>query len=346
MDILRFENQEYFILFAILPVLLMVFVAALYIRKKRIKKLGNLQLLDRLMPMRSKARPLLRFALFLLAFSSLIMAAVNPQIGFKTEETKSKGIDIVIALDVSRSMLAEDIRPNRMDRAKMAVSRLIDRLDNDRVSLVLFAGSAVTQVPMTSDHDAVKMILRTVNTNSVQVQGTAIGRALERSIASFSGQDERSRVIILVSDGENHQDDPIPVANRAAEQGIIIHTVGTGTSQGAPIPVYRGGQLSGFIRDHEGNTVISRFDEPMLRSIAQAAGGVFRSGTGPDLGLNSILEEIRKMEQQEYETTRFSEYESRFHYFIALALIFFVLELIIFERKNKWLNKIKLFDVT
>ncbi len=346
MDILRFENQEYFILFTILPILLLVFIFALYIRKKRIQKLGNWQVLERMMPMRSSARPWLRFTLFLLAFTSLIMAAVNPQIGFKTEEAKSKGIDIVLALDVSRSMLAEDIRPNRMDRAKMAVSRLIDRLDNDRVSLVVFAGSAVTQVPMTSDHDAAKMILRTVNTNTVQVQGTAIGRALERSIASFSGQDERSRVIILVSDGENHQDDPIPGARRAAEQGIIIHTVGIGTPQGAPIPVYRSGQLSGFLRDHEGNTVVSRFDEPMLISIAHTAGGIFQTGTGPDLGLNKILDEIRKMEQQEYETIRFSEYESRFHYFIALALIFFVLELIIFERKNKWLNKIKLFDVT
>ena len=346
MDILRFENQEYFVLFAILPFLLLIFATALYIRKKRIKKLGSWNVVGRMMPMRSFTRPWIRFTLFLLAFSSLIMAAVNPQIGFKTEEAKSKGIDIVVALDVSRSMLAEDIRPNRMDRAKLAVSRLIDRLDNDRISLVVFAGSAVTQVPMTSDHDAVKMILRTVNTNSVQVQGTAIGRALERSIASFSGQDERSRVIILVSDGENHQDDPIPVASRAAEQGIIIHTVGIGTPQGAPVPVYRSGQLSGFLRDHEGNTVVSRFDEPMLRAIAQTANGIFQTGTGPDLGLNKILEEIRKMEQQEYETTRFSEYESRFHYFIAFALIFFVLELIIFERKNKWLNKIKLFDVS
>jgi Ca-activated chloride channel family protein len=346
MDILRFENQQYFALFAILPVLLLFFVTALYIRKKRIQKLGSWQVVGRMMPMRSIARPWLRFALFLLAFSSLILAAVNPQIGFKTEEARSKGIDIVIALDVSRSMLAEDIRPNRMDRAKMAVSRLVDRLDNDRVSLVVFAGSAVTQVPMTSDLDAVKMILRTVNTSTIQIQGTAIGRALERSIASFSDGDERSRVIILVSDGENHQDDPMLVAKRAAEQGFIIHTVGIGTPQGAPIPVYRSGQLSGFLRDHEGNTVVSRFDETMLRNIAQTAGGIFQTGTGPDLGLNKILEEIRKMEQQEYETTRFSEYESRFHYFIALALIFFVLELIIFERKNKWLNKIKLFDVT
>ena len=346
MDILRFENQQYFILFTIAPILLLIFIFALYYGKNKLKRLGNWQVVSRMMPMRSDRRPWLKFSLFILAFASLIMAAVNPQIGYKTEEAKSSGIDIVIALDVSRSMLAEDIRPNRLERSRLAVSRLIDRLDNDRVSLVAFAGSAVTQVPMTSDHEAAKMILRTVNTNSVQVQGTAIGRALERSIASFTDQDAASRVIILISDGENHQDYPIPVAKRAADMGIIIHTVGIGTPQGAPIPVYRGNQLSGFLRDSEGNTVVSRFDEDMLKSIANAGGGIFQTGTGPDLGLNQILEEIRKMEQQEFETTRFSEYESRFHYFIALALIFFILELIIFERKNKWLNKIKLFDIS
>ena len=346
MDILRFENQQYFILFAIVPILLLIFIFALYYGKNNLKRLGNWQVVSRMMPMRSDRRPWLKISLFLLAFASLIMAAVNPQIGYKTEEAKSSGIDIVIALDVSRSMLAEDIRPNRLERSRLAVSRLIDRLDNDRISLVAFAGSAVTQVPMTSDHEAAKMILRTVNTNSVQVQGTAIGRALERSIASFTDQDAGSRVIILISDGENHQDDPIPVAKRAADMGIIIHTVGIGTPQGAPIPVYRGNQLSGFLRDSEGNTVVSRFDEDMLRSIASAGGGIFQTGTGPDLGLNQILEEIRKMEQQEFETTMFSEYDSRFHYFIALALIFFTLELIIFERKNKWLNKIKLFDIS
>jgi Ca-activated chloride channel family protein len=346
MDILKFENQEYFILFAFLPVLLLIFLRAVYVTGKRIKKLGHGQLIARMLSMRSSARPWLRFVLFALGFSSLIMAAVNPQIGFKTEEAHSKGIDIVIALDVSRSMLAEDIRPNRMDRAKHAVSRLIDQLENDRIGLVAFAGSAVTQVPITSDLDAARMILRTVNTETMQVQGTAIGSALERSIATFAKQDDKSRVIILVSDGENHQDDPIPVANRASDMGIIIHTVGIGTSQGAPVPVYRGGQLSGFLRDNEGNTVVSRFDEPMLRNIAQQTGGVFQTGTGPDLGLNNILEEIRLMEQQEYETTRFAEYESRFHYFIALALIFFLFEFLIFERKSKWLNKIKLFDIS
>lgn len=345
MDILRFENQLFFYLFIIIPLMLLLFLPALYYRRKRLEKLGEWSTVSRLLPLRSVRRPWIKLVLLLFAFSCMILAAVNPQIGYKTEEAKSKGVDIIIALDVSRSMLAEDIRPNRMDRARMAVSRFVDRLEGDRVGVVIFAGSAVTQVPLTADHDAAKMILRTVNTESVQVQGTAIGAALERSIAAFSGTESRSRVVVLVSDGENHQDDPIPVAKRAGEMGIVIHTVGIGTPQGAPIPIHRNNQLAGFMRDHEGNTIVSRYDEPMLRSIAQQAEGTFQTGTGPDLGLNRILEEIRNMEQQEFETTRFSEYESRFHYFIALAIIFLLLEVLIFERKNKWLNKINLFEV-
>lgn len=346
MEFLRFENQEYFYLFLLIPVFLLVFLLAHWHRKKKLSRLGESKLLERMIPMHSVRRPWLKLTLFLLAFSSLVMAAINPQLGFKTEDVKRTGVDIVIALDVSRSMLAEDIRPNRMDRSKMAVSRLIDQLENDRVAVVIFAGSAVTQVPLTADREAAKMIVRTLNTNSIQVQGTAIGSALERSIASFSRSDGGSRVIILVSDGENHQDDPLPVIERAREHGIVIHTVGVGTPQGAPIPVYQNNQLSGFLRDAQGNTVTSRFDEPMLRALAERGGGVFQTGTGADLGLNRIMQEIREMEQQEFEAPRFSEYESRFHYFLALAIIFLVLEFIIFERKSKWLNKIKFFEVS
>jgi len=345
MDFIRFENQDYFYLFAAIPLLLLVFWFSYYRRKSRLGKLGQWEMISRMIPMYSYRRPWLKLVLFLLAFSSMVMAAINPQLGYKTEEAKSTGVDVIIALDVSRSMLAEDIRPNRMDRAKMAVSRLIDQLDRDRVGVVIFAGSAVTQVPLTSDRESAKMLLRTVNTESVQVQGTAIGSALERSIASFSDNSQGSRVIVLISDGENHQDDPLPVVARAKEMGITIHTVGVGSSQGAPIPVYKNWQLTGFLRDSQGNTVISRFDEQMLMEIAAQGGGIFSTGSGPDLGLNRIIEQIRNMEQQEYETTRFSEYESRFHYFVALALIFLVLEMLIFERKNRWLNKIKLFDV-
>ncbi len=346
MDFLRFENQQYFYLFLLLPIFFLLFFVARISIERRLKRLGNWGTLQQMLPLRSKARPWLKLVLFSLAFSCMVLAAVNPQLGYKTENATSSGVDVIIALDVSRSMLAEDIKPNRMERAKLAVSRLIDQLENDRVGLVIFAGSAITQVPVTSDKETAKMILRTINTGSVQVQGTAIESAINRSISSFSQVKMGSRIVVIISDGENHQDNPIPAAIRAKENDIIIHTVGVGTQQGAPIPVYQNNQLNGFLRDKEGNTVISRFDEGILRQIAQEGGGTFSSGTGPDLGLNNILQQIRNMQQQEIETTQFSEYESRFHYFLALAIIFLLLEVLIFERKSKWLNKIKLFEVS
>jgi Ca-activated chloride channel homolog len=346
MEIIKFENPEYFYLFALLPLFLLVFLYARIRSRRRIDKLGTMEIIQKMIPMRSVRRPWLKFVLYNIAFIMLILAAVNPQLGLRTEESRATGVDVMIALDVSRSMLAEDINPNRLERSKMAVSRLIDQLEGDRSGLVIFAGNAVTQVPLTNDREAAKMILRTVSTESVQVQGTAIGTAIDRCIAAFTQTDAGSRVIIVISDGENHQDDPLAAVARARDQGIIIHTVGIGTQQGAPIPVYQNNRMAGFMRDQQGNTVISKFDEPMLRAIAQQGGGIFNTGTGPDLGLNQIVQQIRDMEQQEYERTHFSEYESRFHYFLALALIFLVIDVVIFDRKSKWLNKINFFDVS
>ncbi|MFP4287781.1 MAG: vWA domain-containing protein [Bacteroidales bacterium] len=344
MNIIQFENPQYFWLFAILPLLIFLAWLSVYFRRKNLRKLGTSEMIGQMNPYHSIKRSWLKAVLFLFAFASLIMAMVNPQVGYKTEEVTSSGVDIVIALDVSRSMQAEDIRPNRMERAKLAVSRLIDRLENDRVGLVIFAGTAVTQVPLTHDHEAAKMILRTIDTQSIDFQGTSLSAALERAIAAFSGYETNSKVIILISDGENHDDNPTEVAQRADEQDIIIHTVGVGTPQGAPIPVQRNNQLAGFLRDDEGNTVVSRFDEALLTSLAQQANGNFENSSAPDLGLNNILDQIRSMEQQEYDTKQFSEYESRFHYFIALALLFLLMDVLIFERKNIWLNTIRLFD--
>lgn len=344
MEIFRFENPQYLALFALIPVLLGLFWLSWRGRKKALQRFGDPGVIPSLMPFRSLRRPWFRFILLILGLSMLILALANPLIGSRIREAKREGIDVMIVLDVSRSMLAEDVRPNRLERAKMAVSRLIDRLENDRVGLVVFAGNAITQVPITSDHSAAKMILRTVNTSSVSVQGTALGSAIERALSSFSGEKLENKVIIIISDGENHLDDPVEQARLAAEKGVVIHTVGIGTRAGAPIPVYQGQQLSGFLRDNQGNTVVSRYDENTLRGIAEATGGVFRHGTGADMGLNSILDEIRKVEKDTFETMVFADYESRYHYFVALALLFVVLEIFIFERKNQWLEKVKLFD--
>jgi Ca-activated chloride channel homolog len=338
-----FEHTSFFYLFLLIPVLAGFFVLSRYLRSKALQRFGDLQLTNSLMPRKSENRPWVKFILLMLALSCLIMAAVNPMMGSRLQEAKQEGVDIIIALDVSRSMLAEDIQPNRLERAKLAVARLVDRLEQDRAGLIIFAGHAITQVPLTSDHHALRMILRTVNTNSVQVQGTAIGTAIERAGMAFRNEQGKSRILIIISDGENHLDDPVEAARQAKSEGIVIHTVGIGTPEGAPIPVYRNGQLSGFLRDQDGNTVVSRYDRASLEQIAHVTGGLFRHGAGADLGLNAILNEIRAAEKDTFERVVFTDYESRYHYFVALALAFLLAELLIANRKNKWMDKIRLF---
>lgn len=344
MDIIRFEHTEFFYLFFLLPVFVLVFLLARYLRTRALKSFGRQEVISRMMPMVSVRRAWIKFSLLMVAVSVLILAAVNPMIGSRLEEARIEGVDIMIALDVSRSMLAEDIKPNRLERAKLSVSRLIDRLEGDRIGVVLFTGQSITQVPLTSDLHAARMLLRTTSSESIQTQGTAIGSAIERAVMSFSAEDLTNKVLIIISDGENHLDDPVEAARVARQRGLTIHTVGIGTAEGAPIPVYRNDQLTGFLRDNQGNTVVSRYDENTLREIARVGGGVFQHGREADLGLGGILDEIKKLDTEEFDSLVFADYESRFHYFVALALIILLIELFIFDRKNKWLKKIKLFN--
>lgn len=338
---LMFENPQYFWLFWFLPVLLVLFILSQYVRKRNMGKFGNTKVVKHLTPFISKNRPWLKHIFLLLVFSFLTMALINPKVGSRMEEATREGVDIIVALDVSKSMLAEDIRPNRLERAKIALSGLIDKTGNDRIGIVAFAGNAVTQVPLTTDKFAAKMILQTINTNSVSVQGTAIGKAIKRAARSFNKDDASSKVIIILSDGEGHADDPVAAAKNAAEKNITIHTIGIGTTKGAPIPIYQNGEMTGYIRDEQGNTVITRYDEQTLKNIANATNGIFLKGNTADLGLNEVLEHINEMEKKTYDEIVFADYESKYHYFIALALIFLFIELMIFERKNKHIEKIK-----
>lgn len=338
-----FEHTTFFWLFLLIPLLAGSFILSRYLRRKSLQRFGEKLITSGLMPRKSDKRPWVKFILILMAVSLLIMAAVNPMLGSKLQEARQEGVDIIIALDVSRSMLAEDIQPNRLERAKMAVSRLVDQLEQDRVGLIIFAGHAIYQVPLTSDKHALRMILRTVNHNSVQRQGTAIGSAIERAGVAFRNEQGKSKFLIIISDGENHMDKPLESAGLAQSEGIVIHTIGLGSPEGAPVPLYRNDQLSGFLRDKNDNTVISRYDRATLEQIAQATGGLFRHGAGADIGLNAILEEIRAAEQETFETLVFSEYESRYHYFVALALVLLLAELLLAGRKNKWTDKIRLF---
>ena len=333
-----------FYLFLLVPLLVLVFLVYRLVRRRAVRRFGMEHLIAQMTPAASNARSWLKFMLVILAVSAMAMAAVNPKTGSRLEEGKLEGFDIVVALDVSRSMMAQDVRPSRMERARLAVNRLIDQLEQDRIALVVFAGVAHTQVPLTSDHHAAKMILSTINTNSVSIQGTAIETAIDRALLAFSDDESNNKTIILVSDGESHEDDPLAAARRAADRGVVIHTVGIGSREGAPIPIIENNQITGYFRDEEGNTVISRYDEQTLRAIAETTGGVFRHGTGASMGLDEILQEIHSLDKETFDTFMFADYESRYHYFAALALLLLMAEMLIMGRKNKYLNKIRIFD--
>jgi len=328
----------------LIPVMLILFIILRYKRKKVFRRFGDPELVRTLIPLVSAQRPVLKFILLLISLVFIVLTLAGPRFGSRLEEVKREGVEIIIALDVSNSMNAEDIRPNRLERSKLAISRLISNLRNDRVGLIVFAGDAYVQVPITSDYTAARMILENVSTDIIPVQGTAIGRAIELASRSFTPDYPASRALIIISDGEDHEDDPVRAAAAAREMGITIHTIGIGRPEGAPIPVSGGGQ-SRFLTDEEGNTVITRLDEATLRAIASAGEGMYIRAGSSGTGLDVIMDEIDKMEKAEFEEMVYTEFEERFQYMAAIALLLLIIDFLILERKNRWLNSIKLFNV-
>jgi len=315
----------------------------LYWKKKALNSYGEMSVIYRLIPAVSNGRLVLKFAILMLAFTMLIFGLANPQIGSKLVEGERKGIDIMVALDVSNSMLAQDIEPNRLERAKQAISKLVDKLGNDRIGMVVFAGNAYVQLPITTDHSAAKMFLSTISTKVVPTQGTAIGEAIELAEQSFDDE-SHSRAIIVITDGETHEDDAVKIADASSDKGIYVYTIGMGLPQGSPIPeVDKYGRQTGFKKDRQGNTVVTRLNEDMLQQIASAGNGTYVRANNTQAGLSKVFEEINKLEKTEFESKMFSDYEDRFQYFIALSILFLILELLIFERKSKLLSKIEVF---
>ncbi len=307
------------------------------------KKFGDPGLVGSLMPLFSAQRPVFKFILLLFSLIFIILALAGPRFGSRLEEVKREGVEIIIALDVSNSMLAEDISPNRLERSRMAVSRLISNLRNDRIGLIVFAGDAFVQVPITGDYTAARMLLENVSTDIVPVQGTAIVSAIDLAVRSFTPDSPAGRVLVIISDGEDHEDDPVKAAAIAREKGIIVHTIGIGRPEGAPIPVAGNGG-SRFLTDREGNTVITRLDEATLRRIASAGEGIYIRAGSSGTGLDIIFEEINKMEKAGFDEFAYTEFEERFHYMAAIAILLLIIDFIIPERKNKWLSSISLFS--
>ena len=301
-------------------------------------------LIATLMPNYSKFRNNLKFILLLFSVLLIIMALAGPRFGSKLSEVKHEGIDIIIALDVSNSMLAEDIKPNRLERAKQELSRLLDRLDNDRIGLIVFAGDAYTQIPITNDYLSAKMFLSGVNPEMVSRQGTAIGSAIELAMRSFSPQSQAGKAIVIISDGENHEGGVSEACKKAADKGIKIFTVGMGMSQGVRIPVSMNGNDRDFRRDKDGNFVVTRLNEQMLMDIASAGGGRYYRASSPDMGLNNMIAMFNKLKRTETISKVYTEFEEQFPGVIWLALCLLVLEFVLLERKSRWFRNVSLFD--
>jgi Ca-activated chloride channel family protein len=271
-----------------------------------------------------------KLTLFSIGFFFFVIGLARPQIGAKLKEHETKGAEIMIVLDVSNSMLAQDYSPDRLERAKLAIARLVDKLRDDRIGLIVFAGNSFVQLPITTDYVSAKMFLNTISTSSVPIQGTAIGDAINTAMRSFSIQSEKSRAIIVITDGENHEDDPVAAAAQAAEMGVRVFTIGVGSPEGKPIPM--DGEL---LKDKDGNIVVTRLDEAVLQDVAAAGDGVYVRAGNSEFGLNPAIDEIRKMEDERFSSVVFEEYDEQFMYFLAIALFFFVLELLIGDRKSK-----------
>lgn len=336
----RFAHIDCLWLLWLVPLLIVVWVAAEWLARRRLGRFGQADTVRTLMPDASPARRRLKFSCFLVAVVLIVFALAQPQLGSKLREQRAEGIEMMLVVDVSNSMLAEDFQPNRLERTKYAIEKLFDGLQQDRVGLVVFAGDAVVQLPITSDYRMARSFANRISPSLVSAQGTDIGRALSLATLSFSEKDDRGtgRVIVLVTDGEGHDAGAVEAAERAAEQGIRIFTIGIGTPEGAPI------QIDGqFIRDENGEMVVSKLGEELLERIAAETGGIYLRATNTSIGLDEIVREIDSLEKSELTAFHFEEYNEYFQYLIAAALIVLLVEFLLLDRRNPLLRKLNFF---
>lgn len=338
----RFAAPEYLFLLLLVPLLIGVFIYSGIRKRRNMRKFGNPELLEVLSPNVSKVRPQLKFCLQLLALVLLIVVLAQPQFGSKEETVKRQGIEVMIALDVSNSMLAEDIKPNRLERAKQMVSQLVDNMNDDKVGLIVFAGDAYVQLPITVDYVSAKMFMSSVNTQIVPRQGTAIGSAIDLAIKSFGQKSDAGRSIIVITDGENHEDDAVGAAKLAAENGIVVNVVGMGRPEGAPIPVP--GTMS-FWKDKNDNVVVSKLSEEMCREVAKAGQGIYVRADNTNMAWRALSNELDKLAKSEIETKVFTDHTEQFQSFAFFALFFLLFDFFMFYRKNKRLARIHIFDL-
>jgi Ca-activated chloride channel family protein len=340
----QFEHSEYFILLLIVPLFAGLAVFSYFRRKRDIRMFGDPGMVMHLIPEYSQFRKNLKSLLLILALLLLIIGIAGPRFGSRLTEVKHEGIEIMVALDVSNSMRAEDIPPNRLERAKQELSKLMDKLSDDRIGLIVFAGDAYSQIPITSDYLSAKMFLNEINTGMVSRQGTDIAEAIDLALKSFSPDTKAGKALIIISDGENHEGNVEASVKKAKDKGIRIFTIGMGLPQGARIPERSGSGTQDFLRDKDGNFIVTRLDEKLLAGLAETGKGRYYRATAQDMGLRQTLAELRKIDKAEMEFREYTEFEEQFPVFIWISLALFAIEFMLLDRKNKWLRKIRLFS--
>lgn len=340
----QLEQPIYFYLLLAIPVIVVLFLLVLVWKKRVQNKFVDKELLKKLSPNRSLFKSILKVLVISLAIACLSFALVNPKIGTKLETVKREGVDIVFALDVSKSMLAEDIVPNRLEKSKQLITQIINTLAGDRIGIIGYAGSAFPQVPITTDFAAAKLFLNGMNTDMVSSQGTAITEAIEMSQIFFDDESQTNRVVFLISDGEDHAGNIQGIAAEAAEQGIRIYPIGVGTAEGAPIPIKQNGVLQYYLRDRNNEQVITRLGEETLREIAKTAKGEYIDGSNTKAVVERVKAILSGMDKKEFEAKQFTDFKDQFQWFLAGALFLLILDVFLLERKTAWLERLNLFN--
>ena len=341
---MQLEEKIWFWLLLLVPIIIFLFVIVQVWKRHAQNKFAHHQILKRLSPNKSHFKPILKLIMLCLAFTCLTIAMVNPKVGTKLETEKRQGVDIVFAVDVSKSMLAEDIAPNRIEKSKQLVTQIINNLASDRIGIIAYAGKAVPQLPITTDYAAAKMFLQSMNTDMLSSQGTAINEAIQLARTYFNDEEQTNRVLIIISDGEDHSDLSQDIAETAAEEGIKIFTIGVGSLKGAPIPIKQNGIVLNYKKDRSGETVVTKLNEETLRAIAEEANGQYINGLNTTEVVEAIRDILNKMDKKEFEAKEFAEYKDQFQWFLLLGIFFIIIDIFLLERKTAWLERLNLFN--
>ena len=340
---IQYEQTQYFYLLLLIPLMILGYVLFSFWKKRVLKSLASAKMIDHIAPERSSFKGWLKQILFWVGWAFICLGLVNPQIGTELETVKREGVDLVFAIDVSKSMLAEDIAPNRLEKAKRLAGELINQLVSDRVGIIAYASSAIPHLPITTDYAAARLFLSSLDTNMISSQGTAISAAMRLAETYFDDENQTNRVVCIISDGEDHGDDALAAASRAAQLGITFFTVVVGTEKGSVIPITKGSSTY-YKKDDKGEVVITKSDFEQMESIAKETDGLFLDGINTAEVVTSIIDRLKQMDKQEFEAKQFAKFKDQFQWFLGIGLFLIVLDLFLFYRKTQWVNKLNLFQ--